>query len=50
MGGGGYVNVQMYILQGQVRMLRGALESRYGQRLESDDELVPWLVRMRPEY
>ena len=40
----GSINVQIQALQGMVRTLRDAMESRYGNILESTSPAIAWLV------
>ena len=40
----GGINVQIQVAQGMTRTLRDALESRYGERLDCESPLIPWMV------
>ena len=40
----GGINVQIQIIQGQVRTLRDALEVKYQQRMMWDSTLIPWMI------
>jgi len=40
----GSINVQIQILQVQVRTLRDATEVRYKKRMEGDSPMIPWMV------
>ena len=40
----GSVNVQIQCIQGQVRTLRDALESRYSERLKEESPIIPWMI------
>ena len=41
----GGINVQIQVIQGQVRTLRDALEARYQQRMMGDSTLIPWMIQ-----
>ena len=41
----GGINVQIQVIQGQVRTLRDALEVRYQQRMMGDSTLIPWMIQ-----
>ena len=40
----GSVNIQIQCIQGQVRTLRDALESRYCERLTEESPIIPWMI------
>ena len=41
----GEANIHIQILQGQIRTLRDALESRYGERIDGPSVMIPWMVQ-----
>jgi hypothetical protein len=41
----GSINVQIQVVQGQLRTLRDAIECRYQQRLAGDSMLIPWMIQ-----
>ena len=40
----GGINVQIPCIQGRVRTLRDALESRYSERLTEGSPIIPWMI------
>ena len=40
----GSINIQVQCIQGQVRTLRDALESRYSERLTEESPISPWMI------
>ncbi|MFM7989620.1 MAG: hypothetical protein ACKPKO_60935, partial [Candidatus Fonsibacter sp.] len=41
----GTISSQIQVLQGQVRTIRDALETRQGRRIDGNHALVPWMVQ-----
>ena len=40
----GSIENAVQLVQGMIRTLRDALESRYGERLEGHNMMIPWMV------
>ena len=41
----GSANVQIRIVQGQIRTLRDAVETKYGKRMDGHNAAIPWMVQ-----
>ena len=46
----GMVERAIQEVQGQIRTMRAAWESRYGRRMTGTDQVLPWMVSMQVTY